>query len=355
MHTLPITATGLMSGTSLDGVDLATVQFDCTDEKWSYRILAAKTYPYPAELDELLRALPSTGAEKVFEADARLGLFYGELILAFIQESGVKPSLIASHGHTLFHNPTAGYTTQIGSGAHIAATTGLDTVCDFRSKDVALHGQGAPLVPVGDRLLFADYSACLNLGGIANISFDDRDGLRRAFDICPVNMALNELALREGKAFDDRGEMAASGKVLKNVLEQMQRLEFFSRSGARSLGREWYIREFLPLLQHGNSADLSRTVCEHIALQHAMATAHLTEGSEELVTGGGARNLYLIQRMQETGKTKLILPEAELIDFKEAIIFALLGVLNVVGSVNVFYSATGSLKDHVGGALYRGN
>jgi anhydro-N-acetylmuramic acid kinase len=344
-----------MSGTSLDGVDLATVQFDFNGEKWSYSILAAKTFPYPDELDELLRVLPEVKAEQVFEADARLGRFYGELLLAFIGESGVKPSLIASHGHTLFHNPSAGYTTQIGSGAHIAAVTGIDTVCDFRSKDVALKGQGAPLVPVGDRLLFAEYAACLNLGGIANISFDDRDGLRKAFDICPVNMALNELAQREGKAYDDGGEMAASGKVLNDVLEQMQQLEYYSKSGARSLGREWYMREFLPLLQKGSSADLSRTVCEHIAIQHARATEHLPEGSKELITGGGARNRFLIQRMQEAGKTKLILPETELIDFKEAVIFALLGVLNVMGRVNVFDSATGCLKDHVGGALYRGN
>lgn len=344
-----------MSGTSMDGVDLATVQFDNKAEKWSYRILAAKTFAYPAEIDELLRALPAAKAEKVFEADARLGRFYGELIVSFIKESGVRPSLIASHGHTLFHNPSKDFTTQIGSGAHIAAVTGLDTVCDFRSKDIALGGQGAPLVPVGDRLLFPEYSACLNLGGIANISFDDRDGHRRAFDICPVNMALNELAQREGKAFDDGGEMAASGALLEDVLEKMEQLEFYSKTGARSLGREWYTKEFLPLLQEGNSANLSRTVCEHIALQHAKATVHLPEGSKELISGGGARHRFLIQRMQETGNTKLILPETELIDFKEAIIFALLGVLNVLGRVNVFDSATGCLKDHVGGALYRGN
>lgn len=342
-----------MSGTSGDGIDLATVQFT-HEPKWSYRILAARTYAYPAELEARLKALPQAEAEVVFETDAALGRFYGELILQFIEETSLSPALIASHGHTLFHRPGRDFTTQIGSGAHIAAVTGIDTVCDFRSKDVALRGQGAPLVPVGDKLLFSEYYACLNLGGIANISFDDGNGKRRAFDICPVNMALNELAAREGKLYDAEGKMAASGQLLPGLLEQLQQLSFYRQRGARSLGREWVESEFLPLLKGANNADLSHTVCEHIALQHA-AVLQIPDASHKvLVTGGGAWNSYLVSRIQAHSKADLVVPEAELVNFKEALIFAFLGALNVMGSVNVFYSATGGLKDHVGGAFYRG-
>ncbi len=344
---------GLMSGTSLDGIDLAACRFDFDGEQYRYSLLAAFTFPYSDDWKLRLKALISASAPSVFETDAALGRLYGETINLFREQYGLKPHLIASHGHTVFHQPDLDYTTQIGSGAHIAALTGIDTVCDFRSKDVALGGQGAPLVPVGDHLLFSDYDACVNLGGIANISLV-KDGKRVAWDICPVNMALNEIAGRTGLEFDRNGELAASGSLLPDVLSRMNALDFYAQAGPKSLGREWYENEFQPLLQQGSPADLSRTLCEHIAQRHADSFSSLKTDAKILVTGGGAFHKFLVERIAEVSNKKLQVPDEGLVKFKEAIVFAFLGALNFLERVNVLDSATGSVKQHVGGALYRG-
>lgn len=358
MKSLPpqssIRVIGLMSGTSLDGIDLAACTFSEHEGLWMYTLHHATTLPYSAYWEKLLKELPSKSAQDVFAAHQALGKFYGKCILDFVAETGFQPQLIASHGHTLFHAPAEGYTVQIGSGAAIAAITGIDTVCDFRSMDVALGGQGAPLVPVGDHFLFPDYTACINLGGIANISLL-KGGKRVAWDICPVNMALNELAAREGLCFDTNGELARHGRLLDDVLNGMQGLEFYTQDGAKSLGREWYERFFRPLLEHGHTADLCRTVCEHIALQIAQCMKTLPADAKVLFTGGGAFNVFLMERIQARCTQKTAVPDAELVNFKEALVFAFLGALNYCGRVNVFDSATGSSMNHIGGAFYHGN
>ncbi|MBK7966518.1 MAG: anhydro-N-acetylmuramic acid kinase [Bacteroidetes bacterium] len=350
-----IKAIGLMSGTSLDGVDLAACTFSWVDEKWTFTTEAAETYSYSSEWLRTLQTLHLQSAPKIFEADALLGRYYAELINIFIKKNNLQPDLIASHGHTLFHQPSKHFTTQIGSGAHISAITGYDTICDFRSKDVAFGGQGAPLVPVGDHYLFSEYEACLNLGGIANISRISEDGRRIAYDICPVNMALNELAQRVGKPFDQDGVLARSGTVIPEVLNQLNALPFYQQEGAKSLGREWYEMEFSEHLQKGKVEDVSRTVVEHIAHQHRVAFDPISPNGKILVTGGGAFHQFLLERIKELSNKNLLVPEKKLVNFKEAIVFAFLGVLNYVGKVNVFDSATGSVKQHVGGAKYRGD
>jgi len=349
----PSLALGLMSGTSLDGVDLAACRFREEDGRWEYEIVKATTVSYPEEWKDRLTQLFDASAREVFRTDALLGRLYGNLINEFIKGLEKKPDLIASHGHTLFHQPAEGYTTQIGSGAVIAAVTGIDTVCDFRSKDVALGGQGAPLVPVGDHFLFSNYEACINLGGFANIS-TEKNGERKAWDICPVNMPLNELAARMGMPFDRDGNLAGKGKVIGTLLEQMNALPFYHVRGARSLGREWYLKEFAPLISSGDLADLSRTVCEHIAIQHSTALRETGEDARILVTGGGALHRFLIERMRVVTGKALVVADEQLIHFKEALIFAFLGVLFYNERENVFSSATGSEKPHIGGALYRG-
>lgn len=349
-----IIAVGLMSGTSLDGIDLAACSFNCIDNRWSYRLLKAVTIPYTKEWEKRLVSLQQASAATVFETNAALGRYYGELIKIFIEDLPEKVELISSHGHTLFHKPERDYTTQIGSGAHIAALTGIDTVCDFRSKDVALGGQGAPLVPVGDHYLFSEYDACINLGGIANVSML-QEKQRIAFDICPVNMALNALAGSVGFPYDRNGEMARSGTLIQEKLEAMNALEFYKQKGARSLGREWFENAFYPLIKDGNTNDLCRTVCEHIADQLAQALCTLPDDAKILVTGGGAFNTFLMEKITEKCKKQFLVPDEDLIKFKEAIVFAFLGVLNYWGRVNVFDSATGSVKQHVGGALYKGD
>jgi anhydro-N-acetylmuramic acid kinase len=345
---------GLMSGTSLDGIDLAACTFTEHEGHWMYTLHHATTLPYSAYWDKLLKELPSKSAQEVFAAHQALGKLYGDCIIDFVAETGFQPQLIASHGHTLFHAPAEGYTVQIGSGAAIAAITGIDTVSDFRSMDVALGGQGAPLVPVGDHFLFPEYDACINLGGIANISLV-QGGKRVAWDICPVNMALNELAEREGLSFDVNGELARCGRLLNDVLNGMQELDFYTQNGAKSLGREWYEQAFRPLLGQGSAADLCRTVCEHIALQIAQSLKPLPADAKVLFTGGGAFNSFLMERIQERCAQQTTVPDAGLVNFKEALVFAFLGALNYYGRVNVFDSATGSVKCHIGGAFHYGN
>ncbi len=349
-----ITAVGLMSGTSMDGIDLAACTFFLRGNQWNYSLHKAITIPYSKEWEQRLSELPGAGASAVFETNAALGRLFGNQVLDFLRDLPVKAELIASHGHTLFHRPDRDYTVQIGSGAHIAAVCNLPVVCDFRLKDVALGGQGAPLVPVGDHFLFSNYEACLNLGGISNISM--MSGKERiAFDICPVNMALNFLARKEGKTYDSNGDLARNGNILEDKLEQLNELAFYKISSAKSLGREWFEQHFYPILSSGNTADLCRTVCEHIADQHARVFNKLPEGATILVTGGGAYNTFLLERMAQKTTKRLHVPERELVEFKEAIVFAFLGVLNYWDSVNVFDSATGSVKKHIGGALYKGD
>jgi len=248
-----------------------------------------------------------------------------------------------------------GFTTQIGSGACIAAGTGVDTVCDFRSKDVALGGQGAPLVPLGDRLLFGEYTACLNLGGIANISFE-RDDQRVAYDICPVNMALNAIAQKLGLEYDPDGKNARSGSVDYDLLSRLNMLEFYRKPGPKSLGREWFETEFSPNLgQTADPVNILRTLCEHIAEVHAGELGKISKHGKLLTTGGGALNTFLIERIRNLSGWDVIVPHKTLVEFKEALVFAFLGNLYLENRVNVLCSSTGSSRNHIGGALYKGD
>ncbi|MCE2847429.1 MAG: anhydro-N-acetylmuramic acid kinase [Sphingobacteriales bacterium] len=344
---------GLMSGTSLDGIDLADCSFVRSDNRWNYQLHRAVTLPYPDAWKRRLSDLFNADARSIFKAHAELGTFYGACIKEFIGQAPEKPHLIASHGHTLFHNPSQHYTVQIGSGAGIAAGTGIDTVCDFRSKDIALGGQGAPLVPIGDALLFSDYEACLNIGGIINVSMQLSGG-RSAWDISIANMALNHLAERVGLPYDKGGELARSGSIDQDILRKLQALPYHQQAPPKSLGREWFEQEVAPLLVHDNTADLSATVCELIALETGKALQKLPQDSRVLTTGGGVHHKYLVSRIEEHTKTRIVVPDDTLADYKEAVVFAFLGALYIVGNVNVLSEATGSSKNHIGGALYKG-
>ncbi len=252
-------------------------------------------------------------------------------------------------GHTLFHQPEAGLTLQLGNGALIAATTGIDTVCDFRRQDVSIGGQGAPLVPLGDALLFAEYDACLNLGGICNISMRKNDK-RLAFDITFCNLVLNHLARRVGATYDDMGKISAEGQIIPELLHQMNTLNFVHAIPPRSTGREWVEEQVLPLFMHQyDPKDLLHTAVEHIAQQ----VAHHAKGMKVLVTGGGTYNNTLIHRMKHHGILPVV-PSNELIDFKEALIFAFLGFLRAEGKKNTLSEVTGSHGNLCSGALYKG-
>ncbi|HTA27331.1 MAG TPA: anhydro-N-acetylmuramic acid kinase [Bacteroidia bacterium] len=345
---------GLMSGTSLDGLDIAYCSFRFNKGRWKYAMHEPTTIKYSKEwLLKLKDAHKLIGENLVYLHNA-YGEFLGKSVLSFIKKHSIKKvDLISSHGHTVFHRPELGFTFQLGNGAALAATCGITTVCDFRTLDVSLKGQGAPLVPIGDRLLFPEYSFCLNLGGFSNISYEE-NGDRVAFDICPVNIALNYLAALKGKDFDKGGSMAKSGKVNKELLLRLNGLSFYKKKKPKSLGREWLEKYFLPLLNANSVSveDKLATVAEHIAQQIAGAISSAAKKGDVLITGGGGNNGFLISKLKEKlPGNRIIVPPQTLVNFKEALVFAFLGVLKMENKINTLQSVTGALRDSSGGVI----
>jgi anhydro-N-acetylmuramic acid kinase len=342
---------GLMSGTSLDGVDIALCVFERRGAKWKFTIEAAETVPYSMSRQRVLTGLMNTDAENFAKENAAYGKTLGELVKLFLKRKKTTADFIASHGHTIFHQPQNHFTTQAGNGAALSIASGLPVVCDFRTADVALGGQGAPLVPIGDKLLFGDYDSCLNLGGIANISFE-RLGKRIAFDVCPVNMVLNHLSSGRGKRYDHGGKMAESGAIRPQLLKQLNSLPFYKMSTPKSLGREEIVKHFFRIMENdpGSIEDKLHTFCEHIAIQISSVIRH--RNGKMLVTGGGAYNNFLMSRIRHYSDLQVIIPGKIIIEFKEAMIFALLGVLRWRNEVNCLKSVTGAERDSCGGAIY---
>jgi anhydro-N-acetylmuramic acid kinase len=342
---------GLMSGTSLDGLDLCLAEF----EDDSFSILKAETLGYNAEWKEKLSGADMLSGLDLTRLDRAYGRFLGESAQSFLKRFDLPPpEAIASHGHTIFHQPAQSFTLQIGHGASLAAASGLPVIADFRSLDVALGGQGAPLVPIGDLHLFKNYQACLNLGGFANISIKDGMGGITAFDICACNIVLNHLAQKLGKEYDARGRIAAQGTVNEQMLEALDGLDFFTEIGPKSLGKEWVVDAVLPIIDlESNIENALRTFCQHIARQIAGACRSSTK-MQILVTGGGAHNDTLIDLIQSELKAngQLIIPSNEIIDFKEALIFAYLGYLFIERRPNALASVTGASRESIGGCLY---
>lgn len=341
-----------MSGTSLDGLDMALCTFTYEKSGWSFTIEQYQTNKYPKDLEKRLKDSFDANAAEICRLNADYGSYLGETAKKFLDYYEETPDLIASHGHTVFHEPQKGYTLQIGSGAQIAVNSGVLTICDFRSLDVALGGQGAPLVPIGDELLFKQYDVCINLGGFSNISYRDENNARIAFDICPVNFVLNRLAKKLGQQFDYNGETAKSGEVIPELLKKLNKLEFYEQSAPKSLGQEWVQKEVFPLLDWDfGTANLLRTISEHIAIQISVVL-NKVKGNKVLLTGGGAYNEFLINLIKQKTSKQIIIPEPEVIEMKEAIIFAFLGVLRYRKEVNCLASVTGATKDSISGLIY---
>lgn len=346
------TAIGVMSGTSLDGLDLCFAEFRF-DGKWQFEIIQADCVNYDSCWREKLSSAHQLSEEELERIDQEFGQFIGESINAFRSDFGLtKPQLICSHGHTVFHQPERGITVQIGNGQTIANTTEVTCVNDFRSLDVSLCGQGAPLVPIGDELLFSEFDACLNLGGFSNISFREEQE-RRAFDVCPVNIVFNPLANQLGFAFDHGGKMAKSGKLNENLLESLNSLSIYQNESRPSLAREWLENEFIPLLVGSDIPlmDKLRTATEHAAIQIAQVFNQKVDSGKVLITGGGARNDFLLERILELSDSELIIGEPEILDFKEALVFAFLGVLRSQNQINVLRSVTGASRNSSSGVI----
>lgn len=345
---------GIMSGTSLDGVDLALCLFTDGEKRVNYQFLQTETVPLSAYWLELLADPFKLTGEELAKAHIDFGKFLGEVARDFLKRTQTKPRLIASHGHTLFHNPASGYTFQLGHGAAIAHTAGVDTVSDFRTGDVALGGQGAPLVPIGDELLFGSFDGCLNLGGFSNISCRMPGKGRIGFDVSPANFVLNYLANQQNLPYDDGGQLAATGSIIQDVLHHLNALPYYEAAPPKSLGAEWVNEHVFPLLDTEKYIipDLLRTVTEHIAHQIAV-TAHELDIQTLLCTGGGAKNSFLMQRLGELFSGQLTIPDHKTIDFKEALVFALLGHLRVQEQRNILSTVTGARLDSCAGALYK--
>lgn len=334
---------GMMSGTSLDGIDFALVSWDSSlQPTW----IDCGFIPYSKEWKHRLTNLFSGSALELAQTHSDLGKFYGEAAKSFLK--GASADLIACHGQTIFHQPHLGFTTQIGHPAHIAAITGIPVATDFRMNDVALGGQGAPLVPIGDQLLFNNYAACLNLGGFSNVSLVSNNS-RIAFDCSPCNLPLNYLAAKKGASYDKHGAWAKSGNILPTLLKQLNTLPYYTQAGPKSLGMEFVSKEIFPLLSDKQlTEDLLRTMVEHIAIQIGNS---LPNAGEVLVTGGGAKNDFLIERIQSYTTSTLLIPDDRLVDYKEALIFSLLGYLRLKKIPNSLASVTGATRNSVGGSL----
>lgn len=349
---------GMMSGTSLDGLDIAYCLFQVKDGRYFFSIEKATTVPYPADWQQRLGRLVNASGIELSQAHIDLGRYMGSEVKKFIHMHQLQPDLLASHGHTIFHQPQKGFSLQIGDGYALMLNSGCRVINNFRSLDIALGGQGAPLVPIGDELLFGRYDFCLNIGGIANVSA--RHGQQRiAYDICPANMVLNQLSRQLGKEYDEGGKLAAGGTLQPRLLEQLNQLEYYRLPFPKSLGYEWVAEQVFPLLENQpvSYADLLHTFCHHIAqqLRNALKPLAGKQKMSLLATGGGAYNDFLIGLMRQELtplNITVVVPEKDIIEYKEALVFALLGVLRLRKEVNCLASVTGASRDSCSGQVY---
>ena len=343
---------GLMSGSSLDGVDIAYVNFSHDNKKWFFQIVEAGNVPYSEYWKEQLSQAFNKNKDELKKLDKEYGRYLGTITKRYIKKYEMDPKLIASHGHTIFHRPEEGFTLQIGDGQEIANATGIMTINDFRTEDVEKGGQGAPLVPIGDRHLFAEYPICLNIGGIANVSYETEDK-RIAYDICMANQLLNYLAGKLGYDYDNNGNFARQGTVNEELLNILNDNPYYIQDAPKSLGREFFENVQHKVIDDSQLSvyNLLATATEHIAIQIANATNHL-ETTKMLITGGGAKNQYLINRIKALSKHEIIIPETMIIDYKEALIFAFLAALKMEGKINVLSSVTGASSDSSSGKIW---
>lgn len=350
---------GLMSGTSLDGLDIAHVSFENTVEgNFVHQVLNTFQYTLPEDLKKELLEISELSPQNIYVLDKKIGEFYATAINNFVELKHIdrkKIDAIASHGQTIFHQPQNGFTVQIGCGTTIAYHTGIPVINDFRTKDVVAGGQGAPLVPIGDFELFkGSADAFLNIGGFSNISFKE-NGIIKAFDVCPGNLPLNKLVHAKDLAYDKDGEMARSGDINFFLLDLLNSLSFYTQSGPKSLGTEWLEEHFYPLLKFDKEIENNlRTVVEHIAIQLSNVLNNFKINSV-MISGGGAKNKFLIERIEHYYNGSIILPDEITIEYKEAIIFAFLGALYLDKKPNNIPSVTGAKRPVCGGILHLPN
>ena len=344
---------GLMSGTSLDGLDLCLSDYSLSESQvWKYKIIATKTLGYSNSWLSFLRNASKVSGEELISLHFKYGTFLGESSRNFLEKKDYSPLLIASHGHTIFHQPEQGFTFQLGHPASIAAGSGFPVVADFRSLDLALGGQGAPLVPFGDEYLFSEYSHCFNFGGICNVSYKNQEGERIAYDICPFNMVLNYLSQKHfNRKFDQDGLFSAAGKLNQSLVDRLNQIPYYQKDPPKSLGREWVFSQLIPIINQYDipPKDKMRSFCHHIVDQ--ISKVITDKNSHILISGGGAKNKFIIELLRRKG-VEIQLPSESLIDFKEALIFGFLGLKRYRREENILSSSTGSKRDSSSACIY---
>ena len=368
LHNQLFHAIGLMSGSSLDGLDICYVRFKVGDSSFAYEILQADCIEYSNEFRERLRTAPNLSAFEFAKLHTEAGNFFGKLTKNFIQKNKIENlDFICSHGQTIFHQPISGFTSQIGCGAQIAAQTNCKVICDLRTSDIANGGQGAPIVPVAEQYLFSDYKVFLNIGGIANISFSSENVI--AYDICAANTVLNYLAKQKGLDYDKDGKLARSGAIIPDLLINLNEINFCKENPPKSLGSEHIYEDWIPLFDNYDDSieDKLATMVEHIAMQVSNSIFHSLQSAEKndtrigslptidhrlLITGGGALNAFLIERIQQHTKLQVVVPDVLTVQHKEALAMAFIGLLRILEIPNCLASVTGAKKDAVGGAVY---
>ena len=343
---------GVMSGTSLDGIDIAHITFTFS-KKWNFDLKKFKTFSYPLSWKKKLKNSINIKPNELNSLDKLYTEFLATKINLFIKKYNIKKlDAVSSHGHTVFHKPEHGITVQIGNLAELSNLINQKVVVNFREQDVKLGGQGAPLVPIGDKLLFPEYKCFLNLGGFANLSLKEEKNFI-AYDICAVNTVLNNLSFKLGKDYDFNGNFAKKGNIIVELLNELNKIDFYKKSSPKSLAVEWNKKFIWPLINKYKSYsinDLLRTYVEHISFQISKA---FKKNEKVLVTGGGAFNKFLISKIKNKSLAKFIIPKPEIINFKEAIIFGFLGVLKLRNEINCLSSITGAIKDHCSGVIFK--
>lgn len=343
---------GVMSGTSLDGIDLVLIKFQF-DNTWDFNIVHSETVVYDVEWQKTLRNLVNYSLEELHEIDETYTCYLAKIIKNFIKNNSIENiDAVCSHGHTALHQPQKKLTYQIGNKPILAKLLNETVVCDFRVQDVELGGQGAPLVPIGDKLLFSEYDFCLNLGGFANISTEINNE-RIAYDICPVNIVLNHYVQKLNFNYDDGGKIASTGLINQNLLNELNMLPFYKIDFPKSLGLEWVNKTIFPLIDDFKLQipDVLKTFVEHITIQLAQEI-NKKENASVLITGGGVFNTYLMDTLKTKTKNRIIIPSKSIVEFKEALIFGFLGVLKLRNEVNCLKSVTGALKNNSSGKIF---
>ena len=342
---------GLMSGTSLDGLDIVYVNFKL-DENWEYKLIYSKTYKYEKKWNSLLLNLSQKKIYSIKKIDVDYTELLSRYIIDFIDEFSINNiDFVSSHGHTAIHLPSKSITYQIGNLPILAKLINLKVVCDFRIQDINLGGQGAPLVPVGEKYLFPQYNTLINLGGFANITKRIKRDII-AYDICPINIVFNHLSRKMELKYDNAGYIASTGELNQDLYNHLQRLNYYKQDSPKSLGIEWVndkIHSILKDFQDVQIKDLMNTFSNHFAFQIAK---NIGNQDNVLITGGGAYNTYLIERIKNLSDSKITIPDPKLIEYKEAVIFSFLGLLRVLKINNCYSSVTGARQNHCSGNIY---